>query len=122
MALIKCPECKKKISDQCANCPQCGYPINKKTQDEEIENSEFNISTKKPFYKRVWIWIIAGVILVVLLLGGILFLNSNTEPMSDGDGKPVFVELTNEVYTNAEEYLANHVKIKGEVFQVMSDD
>lgn len=27
MALIKCPECKKKVSDQCDACPQCGYPI-----------------------------------------------------------------------------------------------
>ena len=27
MALIKCPECKKKISDQCGKCPNCGYPI-----------------------------------------------------------------------------------------------
>ena len=29
MALIKCPECKKKLSDKCSNCPHCGYPIEK---------------------------------------------------------------------------------------------
>lgn len=23
MALIKCPECKKKVSDQCERCPNC---------------------------------------------------------------------------------------------------
>lgn len=27
MALIDCPECKKKVSDQSISCPQCGYPI-----------------------------------------------------------------------------------------------
>ena len=27
MALIKCPECKKKISDQCEKCPNCGLDI-----------------------------------------------------------------------------------------------
>lgn len=27
MALIKCPECGREISDQAAACPQCGFPI-----------------------------------------------------------------------------------------------
>lgn len=27
MALIRCPECKREISDQAASCPECGYPI-----------------------------------------------------------------------------------------------
>jgi len=26
MALIKCPECKKQVSDKAAFCPLCGYP------------------------------------------------------------------------------------------------
>ena len=28
MALIKCPECRKEISDKATNCPHCGMPIN----------------------------------------------------------------------------------------------
>lgn len=27
MALIPCPECKKKISESAENCPQCGFPL-----------------------------------------------------------------------------------------------
>ncbi len=27
MALIKCPECGKQISNQASSCPNCGYPI-----------------------------------------------------------------------------------------------
>ena len=27
MALIKCPECGKEISDQAPACPNCGYPM-----------------------------------------------------------------------------------------------
>jgi hypothetical protein len=27
MALIKCPECKKNVSDKAIACPDCGYPI-----------------------------------------------------------------------------------------------
>lgn len=30
MALIKCPECGKEISDKTSSCPNCGYPIKKK--------------------------------------------------------------------------------------------
>lgn len=29
MALIKCPECSKEISDKATSCPNCGYPIEK---------------------------------------------------------------------------------------------
>lgn len=28
MALINCPECNQRISDQAENCPKCGHPIN----------------------------------------------------------------------------------------------
>lgn len=38
MALIKCPECKKKISNQCEKCPKCGYPIENNIQSEFLEN------------------------------------------------------------------------------------
>ena len=27
MALMTCPECKKKISDAAISCPHCGYPV-----------------------------------------------------------------------------------------------
>ena len=127
MALIKCPECKKKISDQCDNCPSCGYPIkvNFEKQNLEIENnqpSEKVVIASKPFYKKVWFWIIAGVVLVALVIGTILFLNRDTKPKLDKNGNPVFVELTDEVYTNAKKYLGYHINIKGEVFQVIGDN
>lgn len=32
MAMINCPECGKKISDQASNCPNCGYIINKSSE------------------------------------------------------------------------------------------
>ncbi len=32
MALIKCPECGKEISDQSIVCINCGYPINQPQQ------------------------------------------------------------------------------------------
>jgi len=39
MALIKCPECNKEISDKADVCIHCGYPIHK-FQYEAVSNSE----------------------------------------------------------------------------------
>ena len=35
MALIKCPECRKEVSDSAVSCPNCGYGI--KTHFEKIK-------------------------------------------------------------------------------------
>ena len=42
MALLKCPECGKDVSDKAAACPQCGCPvlemcINKEAKEEQLE-------------------------------------------------------------------------------------
>lgn len=133
MALIKCPECKKKISDQCTNCPNCGYPLDKiceadENQTTDIANSnEGTTKIKKSFeikalIKKWWFWVAVGAVIVAIAVTTILLLNRDTKPKFDKDGKPMFVELTNEVYTNAEDYLGYHINIKGKVFQVMSDN
>lgn len=125
MALVKCPECKKKISDMCENCPNCGYPLstikeintNRKSNSESIRESSEN----KKAVQKWWVWVAIGVVIVVATIIAILLLNRDTKPKFDEDGNPVYIELTNEVYTNAEKYKGYHVDIKGEVFQVMSD-
>jgi len=35
MALIKCPECGKKVSDIAHSCPKCGAPIKEDEYEEE---------------------------------------------------------------------------------------
>ncbi len=39
MALIKCPECNKDVSDKASACPHCGFPINK-SSIENIKHEE----------------------------------------------------------------------------------
>ena len=39
MALIKCPECGKEISDKAEVCIRCGYPIQKMMQEKDVENN-----------------------------------------------------------------------------------
>jgi len=41
MALIKCPECGKEISDSAKQCPNCGFPL------EEKRHREFPLEGKK---------------------------------------------------------------------------
>lgn len=126
MALIKCPECKKKISDQCENCPNCGYPIKAKITANETEASNKADLSKdiaiKPFLKKWWFWTAVGVVLAAFVLGTVLFINRDTKPRLDKDGNPIFIEFTNEVYTNANKYKGYHINIKGKVFQVMGDN
>ena len=119
MALIKCPECNKKISNQCTSCPHCGYPIK-----NDMENADLvgEIEIKKSFCKKVWVWIVVGVVLFSTIAVLILLLSRDTNPKFDKDGNPVFVELTDEVYTNAKKYLGYHINIKGQVFQVIGDN
>ena len=55
MALIKCPECGKEISDTAKSCPNCGY---------EIKKQKSNIK-KKPI---VITGVIVAIVLVTLLI------------------------------------------------------
>ncbi len=64
MALIKCPECKKDLSDSAKKCPHCGY-INKK------ENNFIKL-LKENRKIQIVIGIIVLVIIVVLVLNLIL--------------------------------------------------
>lgn len=59
MALIKCPECEREISDQAPTCPYCGVPL---------KQTELNITTTKESSTSVWsiIGIIAGLGALIL--------------------------------------------------------
>lgn len=74
MALIKCPECGKEMSDMAESCPQCGMPIN----EIKAASGKPNVNTpkiqskaeKNGMPKWGWILIIVGSLLIV---GGIVF-------------------------------------------------
>lgn len=54
MALIKCEECGKEISDKAAFCPSCGKPSN---MNENKKTVEIELTSKK--WKRKFLWGIA---------------------------------------------------------------
>lgn len=45
MALIKCNECGKEISDKADKCPNCGCPVNKQPYTVTINNTVVNIDS-----------------------------------------------------------------------------
>ena len=48
MALIKCPECGKEVSDKSIACPSCGYPIALMRDSKEDKFKEDKLEEKKP--------------------------------------------------------------------------
>lgn len=36
MALIKCPECEKEVSDKALNCPNCAFPLQESKPDGTV--------------------------------------------------------------------------------------
>lgn len=70
MALIKCPECDKEISDKAENCPHCGYSFEKKLNNNTLNN-----------FKGKWNNKYLIIILIVIVGGYFLFFsNSNKNP------------------------------------------
>lgn len=95
MALIKCKECKKEISDKAKVCPHCGYENNIITCPEckkEIENNvntcpncgyeikKENKQVKSKFNVGIMIWLV----ICVIACFGMAFLNFYTK-MDIGD-------------------------------------
>lgn len=91
MALIKCPECNKNISDKAESCPHCGYSLNKKS-NINIDKNAFDISSLKNKWDNKYLIII----LVVIVGGYFLFFNNSTSGNGNGTGSP-----TSELKPNA---------------------
>ncbi len=56
MALIKCPECGKEVSDKAKNCPTCGYPLiesNPETKPTKESSSEEYLCCPKCMSKEL---------------------------------------------------------------------
>lgn len=87
MALIKCSECGKEISDQAASCPNCGCPIKKVNSDSGEDNSEkkIEISIKKPDIKlnKRTKGILGGVIVCLVILIGVIIYTKTTITITD---------------------------------------
>lgn len=70
MALIKCPECNKEISDKVKG-NNYGYPFEQQEEAQKVEISSVNIKMKKENKKKIII--LAIIICCVIVVGFIGF-------------------------------------------------
>lgn len=65
MALIKCSECGKEVSDQATACPQCGKPIaNTALRADSVVTIQQTNKRWKAVKLASWLGIVAGVLLM----------------------------------------------------------
>lgn len=78
MALITCPECGKQVSDSAEACPNCGYPIRKKTKAAAAKRKTVphKIKSAKPASSKKIIAIVAAIVVIAAAVG--IFIVSNT--------------------------------------------
>lgn len=62
MALIKCPECEKEISDSAAACPGCGRPVRSETR-ATTDSAEVAAYIKRQ-RKIGTIWLLAAAVAI----------------------------------------------------------
>ena len=91
MALIKCPECDKKVSDKAESCPHCGYSFKKKI---EINNE------KLKELKGKWDNKYLIIILIVLVIVYFLFFNNSKGNINEGNGTGTGGNPTTELKPN----------------------
>ena len=105
MALIKCPECDKEISDKVKVCPHCGYPFQKEENTaQKVEISSVNLKIKKENKKKIIIAVIA-ICCVIVCIFAVVKIYKNEQ------AKKASAEYEEQV--NA--YIDNVDKIKGEM-------
>lgn len=73
MALIKCTECGKEISDKAEACPHCGCPISAMTEPESLKaeptnNGLANHKQKKSKRIKPWLFVVGVAVLLVVVL------------------------------------------------------
>lgn len=70
MALIRCPECGREISDKATVCPGCGYPMAENHRDlSEKERILQEAEAKdKKFIQKAAIVMTTGVVIMLALI------------------------------------------------------
>ena len=82
MALIKCPECGKKMSDKAESCPHCGYSKTFK------KNNNITVNVKGKLNNKYLVLVI-----VVLLIGAYFIFFNKSKDNNQGSGSNPQVEL-----------------------------
>ncbi len=92
MALIKCADCKKKISDRTSNCPHCGCPTSISISEDNTTNSISQFDEENSNKSKRYIFFIIGILIFLIIsLSFIIsyFYKSNKETQTDIGTDPI---------------------------------
>ncbi len=125
MALIKCPECGKEISDAAESCPNCGYPIKGQQQIGDSDGLGKGQETKK---LKTVLFIVVGIILVVIVCGGSLLFKKGglIDKLTDKEA-PKFENVPTELIRMMKDKMllacrkGTPIEIDGRVYYIRSD-
>lgn len=96
MALIKCPECGKDVSDTCVQCIHCGFKLKKESNDYLSKREEYTprvIIEQKNTDKKVMSLGEAKLCMIlgpIVFVGGIWFLIVLLNSSQEKDGWHLF--------------------------------
>lgn len=81
MALIKCPECGKEISDKAIRCPGCGYPVERDSDEKQAPLlTSFSVILLLLFGVSMFFlqlgWVINSILLIATFILAVLALKS----------------------------------------------
>ncbi len=109
MALIKCPECGKEISDQAISCPNCGSPMKKEKPEvvafQQNSNMVNTVAPKKKKGHGCLITVLAVFIFIGIMaaaVGGAVGQNSAVQKAVSGvsdDAEYITLEEFNKIET-----------------------
>lgn len=105
MALIKCPECGKEISDQASSCPNCGCPIS-------ISNNQQPHHTKEP--KRGGCLKTILIFFVICIGVGIVAGIQSKKELDGIQPKKELEESQNNIETESDEDIKENAKLVDE--------
>lgn len=80
MALIKCPECEREISDKVTACPHCGYPLqeNQSTPSpQQVEVTSISLGIKNPKNQKKLLAGCAVALVLLLAIAAFLFISKS---------------------------------------------
>ena len=114
MALIKCPECGKEISNSAKSCPHCGYPLDKEqpinqevvdetqhfsNEPEEIKRyrREIDICRRRRVVMVTIGSVLAGISLVLIVLLAVFYYRAVIDLAMSHYSDPETIRITNAI-------------------------
>lgn len=82
MALIKCPECGKEISEKAKACPNCGLPLEVSSGEQNVSENK-DTSTIKKTNKKILLIVATICLICVVTIVGIILLPNHFYELSD---------------------------------------